>query len=88
MDYKNVTFNANVVALYLQIHERMAGEFADSFGPVELSAPANNLTEMSQEELKEHNVWFRKSCAGVLRGAQQNLEVKSSDRNVSVWYHI
>ena len=55
MDYKNVDFIKDVVQMYLQLCERIAQEFPDSFGPVELSSPVKHLTEMSQLEFKEHN---------------------------------
>ena len=55
MDYKNIDFNKGVVTMYSQLQELMAERFRDSFSPVELSAPTKDLTEMSQQEFKEHN---------------------------------
>ena len=55
MDYQNIDFNKDVVTMYSKLRERMAERFPDSFGPVELTAPTKDLTEMSQQEFKEHN---------------------------------
>ena len=55
LDYQNTDFNKNVVTIYSQWREPMADRFPDSFGPVELSVPTKHLTEMSQQEFKEHN---------------------------------
>ena len=59
MDYKNVDFNADVVALYTRIREDMAGHFGDDeqlFGPVSLTESNKALTGMTKEELKRHNM--------------------------------
>ncbi len=59
MDYKNVDFKADVVALYTRIRTEMTQHFCDDeqlFGPVSLTEPDKVLTEMSKEELKRHNM--------------------------------
>ena len=55
IDYQNIDFKKDNVTMYSQLRERMAELFPDSFGPVELTVPMKDLTEMSQQECKEHN---------------------------------
>ena len=58
MDYKNVEFNSDVVALYSRLHERMAMEFdIENFGPVDLpQEDGQNVDELSKEEKKAFQV--------------------------------
>ena len=59
MDYNDVDFNADVVALYTRIQKDMARHFGDDeqlFGPVFLTESNKALTDMTKEELKRHNI--------------------------------
>lgn len=53
MDYKNVDFNSDVVAMYSKLREYMALAFdTECFGPVELPVQEESDSELTKEEEK------------------------------------
>ena len=53
MDYKNVDFNSDVVAMYSKLRECMALAFdTECFGPIDLPIQEESDSQLSKEEKK------------------------------------
>ena len=62
MDYKNIDFNPDVVAMYSKLRERMALAFEEEyFGPVDLPEQDHNTMTKEQEKAFQSEVALAKS---------------------------
>ena len=57
MDYKNIDFNSDIVAMYSKLRERMAFAFdAEYFGPVDLPERDNDTMTKDEEKAFQSEV--------------------------------
>ncbi len=62
MDYKNVDFNSDVVAMYSRLRERMALAFdAEYFGPVDIPESSDEVLTKEEEKAFQAEVSLAKS---------------------------
>ena len=53
LDYKNVDFNADVIAMYSHVRRQMAMFFVkECFGALELPEPEKDIDKMTKEEVQ------------------------------------